>query len=197
MGYSQNDEERYILEALDGVTGKFLDIGAYDGKTFSNTLALIERGWSGVCFEPSPTVFPLLAKLHERNPSVVTVNKAVLLDDVDKIAFYDSGGDAVSTTSGTHKDKWSCAINFTETVVDGISLVKVFETYGYDCDFINIDVEGVSADMFFALPMDKLTNVKCLCVEHDGHSSSMVAVASRLGFRKTYESGENIVLARS
>ena len=43
--------------------GVFVDIGAYDGVTFSNTLMLErERGWTGICIEPLPDVF---ARLQE------------------------------------------------------------------------------------------------------------------------------------
>lgn len=59
--YSQNGEQEAILKIFGESEGRFLDIGAYDGKTFSNTLALIERGWSGVLIEPSPNAFMALA----------------------------------------------------------------------------------------------------------------------------------------
>ena len=41
--YSQTDEERVILEHFaQRPSGRFLDIGAFDGRVFSNTLALAE-----------------------------------------------------------------------------------------------------------------------------------------------------------
>lgn len=41
--------------------GVFVDIGAYDGVTFSNTLMLErDRGWTGLCVEPLPDVFARL-----------------------------------------------------------------------------------------------------------------------------------------
>jgi FkbM family methyltransferase len=41
--------------------GVFVDIGAYDGVTFSNTLMLErDRGWTGLCIEPLPDVFAVL-----------------------------------------------------------------------------------------------------------------------------------------
>jgi len=50
--HSQNDEERHILDAFRGrPEGNFLDIGAYDGITLSNTYCLALKGWSGVCAE--------------------------------------------------------------------------------------------------------------------------------------------------
>ena len=47
---SQHDEERVLLEILP-VKGRMCDVGAYTGREFSNSLALIEKGWSAVCIE--------------------------------------------------------------------------------------------------------------------------------------------------
>src|SRR5271157_1849364 len=106
--YSQNREEEFIVDLLDAGkrTGHFLDIGAYDGKTFSNTLRLVELGWSGVCVEPSPTVFPALLKLHAGNERITLVNAAVTAAN-GFIDFWDAGGDAISTTDQAHRAKWA------------------------------------------------------------------------------------------
>lgn len=48
----------------DKEDGYFVDIGAYDGKTFSNTLAFEQKGWNGVCFEPHPDSYDKLRKIR-------------------------------------------------------------------------------------------------------------------------------------
>jgi len=55
--YSQNLEQNYILEYFKDRRGTFIDIGANDGLTLSNTRALVELGWRGVFVEPSPMAF--------------------------------------------------------------------------------------------------------------------------------------------
>jgi FkbM family methyltransferase len=40
--------------------GFFIDIGAYDGVEISNTYALEQIGWAGICIEPIPEVFERL-----------------------------------------------------------------------------------------------------------------------------------------
>lgn len=56
--YSQFEEQDAILQAFAGKTdGRFLDLGAWDPITFSNTRALVGLGWSGVMIEPSPGPF--------------------------------------------------------------------------------------------------------------------------------------------
>ena len=57
--YSQYLEEQLILQAFETPSDApvFLDIGAWHPTIFSNTRALIERGWAGVIVEPSPGPF--------------------------------------------------------------------------------------------------------------------------------------------
>src|SRR3974390_100826 len=61
--YSQIGPERNLKGgAFCGKrNGVFVDVGAYDGISFSNTL-MFERelGWTGLCIEPNPDVFPRL-----------------------------------------------------------------------------------------------------------------------------------------
>jgi FkbM family methyltransferase len=62
--YSQVGQDRFLLEHFfrGKRGGVFLDIGAYDGETLSNTL-FFERsmGWTGLCVEPLPSAFAKLA----------------------------------------------------------------------------------------------------------------------------------------
>ena len=51
--------DRWVFRELEG--GQFLDIGAHDGVTYSNTWFFEKhRGWHGVCVEPNPAVFKRL-----------------------------------------------------------------------------------------------------------------------------------------
>jgi hypothetical protein len=61
---SQLGQDKIVDEYLGGKgNGVFVDIGAYDGVTFSNTLMLErERGWTGICIEPLPDIFAELRK---------------------------------------------------------------------------------------------------------------------------------------
>lgn len=51
--------DRHLLARLEH--GTFVDVGAHDGVTLSNSWFFQrEREWSGVCIEPNPNVFPQL-----------------------------------------------------------------------------------------------------------------------------------------
>lgn len=62
--FSQYGQDKWVVETLlpGKRKGVFVDIGANDGVTFSNTLYLErELGWTGIAVEPIPKVFAKLA----------------------------------------------------------------------------------------------------------------------------------------
>jgi FkbM family methyltransferase len=61
--YAQAGED-LAVERLLGSVRSFVDIGAHDGITYSNTFLFALRGARGVCFEPIPTNFARLRALH-------------------------------------------------------------------------------------------------------------------------------------
>ena len=199
--FSQNNEEEIILAefARLGVqTGRFLEIGAWDGKCFSNTYRLAELGWKGVCVEPSPTVFPSLVKNHANNPLISLVNAAVSPHQAKLVEWFDSGGDAISTTSSAHKEKWEkgCKVKFTHFWIFTMPLAELFDNFGFDFDFINIDVESTNLELFRALPWAALKQTKLICVEHDSYQQEMSLLAGQHGFFPTHLNGENLILTR-
>lgn len=55
--YSQNAEQAHILHYIDTIglkEGHLVDLGAGDGRTMSNTRALLERGWTGDLYDGDP-----------------------------------------------------------------------------------------------------------------------------------------------
>lgn len=199
MSYSQNDEETWILEFFSYQTyGRFLDIGAYTGKELSNTLALVERGWGGVCIEPSPSVFQTLLKRHGGNRNIALVNAAITRRG-GLHPFWDFGGDAISTLDRSHHQKWqknnpNIAQNF---YVSTLSLVDLFNYFGPMFHFINLDVEGQSAELFMELPFKELPSVRCICVEHDNKITDLLEKAAPFGFRTLMSNSENLILIRN
>jgi len=200
--YSQNNEEEIICTELARVqltTGNFLDIGAWDGKGFSNTYRLAELGWSGVCVEASPTVFPGLIKNHAGNAKIKLVNAAISAKTSTLVDWFDSGGDAISTTSPEHARKWEAGwkVKFTPFLVYTMPLSALFERFGYQFQLVNIDVESTNIDLFRALPWEQLkAHMHILCIEHDGHVNEMATVAAQHGYSVVALNGENLLLNR-
>ena len=60
--YSQYGQDKFLFENFfkEKSNGFYLDIGAHDGITLSNTYLFEKLGWDGVCIEPIPDVFTKL-----------------------------------------------------------------------------------------------------------------------------------------
>jgi len=195
--YSQNFEEKYIVGHFKNKIGSFLDIGAWDGVGFSNTYRLALNGWSGVCIEPSPSVFPALKNNHKNN-KIVCEEVAIVVDKNKKMIFYDSNGDAISSFNIEHKKKWerNCGCKFKEIEVKTMTVEEMFEKFGYNFDFINLDVEAMNWNLFQKFPIDKLSNTKMFCIEHDNKISEIFSITNKYGFKEIHRNGENIIIAR-
>ena len=195
--YSQNQEEIHILNSLADISnGRFLDIGAYDAKDLSNTRALFEKGWGGVLVEPGEPQLKGLHAEYDEHENISICERAVSAVD-GPIRFYTTDYcTTLYTTDQSHMDKWDIA-KFDETTVESISPKSLFERYGYDFDFISLDVEGGNWDMLQLLPFDKLTNLKCICVEYDSFYRECIDLLRSNGFIQVYRSGENIVAMKS
>ena len=66
--YSQFGEDDYLVKHFfeNRRSGTYLEVGAMDGRKFSNTLLLSDRGWTGILIEANPSMAALLYK-NRRN----------------------------------------------------------------------------------------------------------------------------------
>ena len=68
--------------------GVFVEVGAYDGESFSNTSGLADRGWSGLYIEPIKLSYENCLKRHKNN-NVKVLNNAIGTED-KKVKIYQS-----------------------------------------------------------------------------------------------------------
>jgi FkbM family methyltransferase len=125
--------------------GFFVEVGAYDGVTFSNTLAFEEIGWKGILIEANPDASELCRK---NRPASVVVNAAVglpgkkdtiafnLAEGAEMLSFVEAGDDhfkRIRKQGGTLK----------QVEIPFLSLNQVLDQFQVEeIDFVTIDVEG-------------------------------------------------------
>jgi FkbM family methyltransferase len=156
--------------------GYFLEIGANDGFTFSNTVYLEEHfGWEGVLVEANPRYQELLAK---RENSTI-VSKAVTAQ-AGPIEFVDAGlyGGIKSSIDPRHSRKTTQERSI---LVDSISLEELLtEVDAPLCiDFLSIDVEGSELDIVDQMASSN-RRFRCGCIEHNGRTNDYDAMVSLL-----------------
>lgn len=193
--YSQYDEEKHILAACDATKqGRFLDVGAWNAKTFSNTRALFERGWSGVLIEPSPEPFLALLKEYGNEPRILLILAAVGFER--NCVKLHASADAVSTTRDQVYRQWRDAATYQgDFWVPQITFGELFNQFGGPFNFVNLDTEGTSVDLLLSLDLSNLLP-RAVCVEHDGRVAECIEHGQRHGYRAVYVNGTNLVLAQ-
>jgi FkbM family methyltransferase len=191
-GHTQNLEEQYILAHARG--SRFLDIGAYDGETFSSTLGLVEKGWSGVYVEPNPLVLRRLQEVAKRSSSEVL---PVAIGSVcDTLPFY-MNGDMVSSLDKRHTDAWAknTGMTFEIVPVQVLDVETLADRIGRDFDVLNLDVEGLNWEIFKQFDWAKW-KFNLVCIEYDRKFIEMKHDLETAGFKIVYASPENIVATR-
>lgn len=151
--FAQYGQDRYVVEELLGGKkgGTFIEIGAYDGLTLSNTW-LLERdyGWRGVCIEAMPETFAAL----KRNRACVCVHAAAAATSGGKVVFHALSGNSamlsgrLDTQSAVHKRRIAGDLarhgNSARTVeVPTMKAADLLRHHGMtEVDYASVDVEG-------------------------------------------------------
>ena len=141
--------------------GTVVEVGAFDGVTFSNTSCLIEVGWSAVLMEPVPEFAQQCRDRYRDNPDVRVlevaagdVNSTVVLGvagsltsaDVEQLAEYDQ----VSWSARTVKGRVDITVQVRrlDDVLDDAGVAPGFEV-------LVVDVEGYEAKVWDGFDLDR------------------------------------------
>jgi len=200
--HSQNAEEQIILDYFKGKEGTFIDIGANDGKTFSNTYALSKLGWCGILIEPSPRAFYKLKQLYEDTKGCFYLYNYAIGTSNGKVKMWESGelvktGDVglVSTLIEKETDRFKRTVKYEEITVDCFRWKTAMNRWKFkQFDFISIDIEGLELEV---LEQIDLTGTSLICVETNGDLTKKANLDEMLkDFKLIYTSPENLIYAR-
>jgi len=188
--YSQYGEQAVILANTPPI-GRLLDIGAWHATQLSNSRALIERGWEAMLVEPSPEPFMGLLKEYGNNPKVTLINAAIGFERC--FVKFHATADAVTTSDESSFKKWSEIGGFYGSFYAPVfTLGDLLNQFGGNLQFVNIDVEGSSVDVFNAL-MATGSRPNVVCVEHDDRIVEINQNAAAVGYRQLLLNGTNVV----
>lgn len=154
--------------------GTFVELGALDGKRFSNTKFFDDfLGWSGVLIEANPHSSELVKK-NRQNPKNIIFAEGVCSEGQSSMDFEISGDPAVSgnpnTMSDTFKKHWHNGQQNTISVpCRSLSAqLKIFMDHSEadHIDFFSLDVEGGELAVLKTFNFD--VPVHAFLVEMDG-----------------------------
>jgi len=204
--YSTNNEDDAILAYFreKGLErGRFLDIGAANGITLSNTHLLALSGWSGVCIDANAQELFNLNNLYWNNPNIEIV-QGLISDGYGLKEFWNAKSANISTSSKRMQERGREREGARRVFVPSFSLDDVWKQFGHNFHFINIDLEGGTLPIMRQLPMDKLNECRVICVEHlkpewyfgENEEEEIKAWGAAHGLKTLMRTDENVVLAR-
>jgi len=185
--YSQFEQDKVVYKNyFQGKTnGYFVDIGAHDGETFSNSKFFEDQGWNGVCAEPNPVIFKQL----QSNRKCKCVKKAIS-DKVGQASFFQilEGGNMLSGLVDEFSQKGIKNIySNLENTDSGFDYIKVeldlFDNIvdQTEIDFLSIDTEGNELKILQTIDFNKY-NIKIITLENNEYDSRFVNFLTPKGF---------------
>lgn len=160
--YSQAGQDRWIDQVIfrGKRGGSFVEIGAYDGITGSNTVFFEKfRGWHGVLVEPSPH-WAGLARTMRSSPCVEAAAGGVdgTARFLEITTGYTQMGGLIDSYDATLMGQVTADPRFDgrEITVAVRPLADLLDDHGMrSVDYVSLDVEGAETDVLRTFPFDR------------------------------------------
>lgn len=180
--YTQSNQDLFALLVNRFASGFFLEIGANDGETYSNTLYLEEHfGWSGLLIEANP-VYQTKLGMRRAETAICAITQTE-----GDFEFVDAGlyGGVRSTLDTKHSEK---TVDAKIIKVRGapLNIVLKERKCPNTIDFVSIDVEGGELPIVRQLCELEGIRVRCGCIEHNGRASDYQQISdvlTRAGYK--------------
>ena len=195
-GYKSQLGQDFLVDALLSRETRqrvFVDVGAHDGQTLSNTHYLeTVRGWSGLCIEPNPVVFARL----KQNRQCACENVAIA-EVAGTAQFTQVSGDAemLSGVSSQYEKRHRRRLereadasggHIRDITVAARPLQSVLRAHNIkQIDFLSIDTEGSELQVLKSLDFRK-TLVRIIAIERNYSSRGIPLMLRNRGFHRVF-----------
>ena len=159
------------------MNGFFVEVGAFDGISYSNSSPLVKCGWKGIYIEPVKEYFERLNKNLGNNKNLTLINCAI--SDIEEeqsinvmetlstlnnnmVNIYENIDWAIPSTKILKKETITC--RKLTTILDENLVDKSF-------DVLIIDVEGYELNVLHSLDFDKYKPKLIIIELEDNHES--------------------------
>lgn len=198
--YSQFGEDIEVLSYFKTKTGFYIEVGANDGVSGSNSLLLEENGWRGLLIEANPELIP---KILRARPDSTVVHSAIVSPlNEGSINFFQVKGDpphldGLSTTCYT--DLFEAKIklyggNIIQMKVPATTLDSVLTSHAVPSkfEFLSIDVEGAELEVLKGFSIEHFAP-KLIMIEDNsvGRDSSVSDYLSHYNYIRVHRTGVN------
>lgn len=146
--YSQDGEDLLLKKLLPKKRGVYVDVGANHPFKLSNTYLLYKSGWRGICLEPMPFLYSVLARWRTED---VCLNIGVGREK-GELKFHVMHPHVLSTFRGDAAEELVVSGKAREVEciyvqVQPLSVVLDKHLYGQSIDLLCVDTEGFDLDV--------------------------------------------------
>lgn len=170
-----------IFRMFPGVTnGFFLDVGSGHGTIGSNTKALEDLGWTGICIDPFPTA------MEGRTCRMEKVVVSSTAGETVKFRAH-AGLGGIEDTLGKWKEEASKSplVEFTTTTLGDVLQRAQAPTFIH---FLSIDIEGAELEALKGIPFDTY-RFGAMAIEHNDEEpkrSDILQFLDARGYRRVH-----------
>ena len=182
-------------------SGSFVEVGAFDGMSWSNSSCLAEAGWKGLLFEPVPQHYNRCAARYRDNKNVDVV-KCCIGDYNGEAKVY--LGSSLSTTSIEmikvfNSLDWSKHIGHNEKKFiksEIYTLDSMLEKHNWpeNFDVLVVDTEGTELKVLQGFDVDRWAPKVAIIEAHEKHKDKVLGKNAKKineyfesrGYRKIY-----------
>lgn len=155
-------------------TGTFVEVGAYDGETYSNTSFLADLGWHGLYLEPVPEHAVACLARHAGNPATTVLEVAAGATDGEAVLHLAGP----LTTPDARVAALYGSLHWAKPSITGRTLtvpqrcldtVLEEERFPHCFDLLVVDVEGGEAAVFAGFPLETWLPRLVIVELHEGN----------------------------
>jgi FkbM family methyltransferase len=143
--YGQQGEDQILWSLFPkGYRGTYLDVGALDGKLFSNTYSFELAGWKGICVEAHPNYIQILKR---NRPNSIVIHAAIAHKDKKSVIFNANSRGSLSSLTTEMKEHFKKFGKFftgwkqVKVPMKTINTVLRENNFEY-IDVMSMDIEG-------------------------------------------------------
>ena len=157
---TQHDEDAVLKRLLKGYPRPYLvDVGAHDGRSWSNSRGFMLRGWHGILVEPLPKVFTQLAYIYRNNPKATCLNLACTDRSGQQPLYVGTDGDiGMGSTLCEDDNEWFAGMRGDKAIlVRTETLTGVLNQADWPQDFalLLVDAEGMDYEVLCGLDFSR------------------------------------------
>lgn len=191
--YSQHQQDKILYDILFNKKtepGFFLDIGAYDGVTISNTL-FYERflKWKGICIEPLPDKFKML----QESRNAICIEGAISSSDgTEDFVIFPEYTDMLCGLKKTYNENIQNIIegkiaqnnHSSKTIqVKTYNINNLLSQYNVEnIDYVSLDTEGSELMILESWNLDKFP-VEAFSIENNNYDKSIYNFMKEKGYK--------------